>query len=202
MSKIWGPLGWMTLHSVSLIYPEQPTYAEKQIAARFLDLFAETISCNECKIHFKQIYAIYKSLHPDFLDSRQNFAIFIFRAHNTVNLRIDKPRPSTVSECLKTLKLATKQTSLATFRTSYLSYLSRNWGRDISGQGLMVKNQVKEMIKINTEYWSPREIPIPVLKEDDVTASIENSNMRVTSQGVAISAIVGFKGGKLRLAKR
>ena len=97
MSKLWGPLGWMTLHSISLIYPEQPTYTEKNIAARFLDLFGETISCNECKVHFKQIYALYKTLHPDFLNSRQHFALFIFRAHNTVNLRLDKPRPITVS---------------------------------------------------------------------------------------------------------
>jgi hypothetical protein len=202
MSKIWGPLGWMTLHSVSLIYPEQPSYAEKQIASRFLDLFGETISCNECKVHFKQIYALYKSLHPDFLDSRQNFALFIFRAHNTVNLRLDKPRPTTVSECLKTLKAATTHTSLPAFRSSYLSYLLRNWGRDISGQGMMVKSQVKEMIKINNEYWSPRDIPIPALKEDDVISPIQNSNLRVSSNGVAVSISVGFKGGKLKLMKR
>ena len=202
MSKIWGPLGWMTLHSVSLIYPENPSYEEKQITARFLDLFGETITCNECKIHFKNIYSIYKAIYPNFLDSRQNFALFIFRAHNTVNMRLDKPRPSTVSECLRTLKLATTHTSLSAFRSSYLSYLLRIWGRDISGQGMITKGQVKELININNQYWSPRDIPIPELEEDDVITPIHNSGLRVAPSGVAISSNVGFKGGKLRLGNR
>lgn len=202
MSKIWGPLGWMTLHSVSLIYPEEPTHAEKYIASRFLDLFGETISCNECKTHFKNMYAIYKSIHPEFLESRRDFALFVFRAHNTVNMRLDKPRPSTISECLQTLKAATVNTSLATFRTSYLSYLLRNWNRHVSGEGLITKSQVKEMIKINNEYWSPREIPIPVLEEGDVMTPIQQAATRVSIRGTVVSTAVGFKGGRLKLGKK
>jgi hypothetical protein len=201
MSKLWGPLGWMTLHSVSLIYPEQPTADEKYIANRFLDLFSETISCNECKSHFKTMYSLYKAMHPEFLNSRQDFAVFIFRAHNTVNLRLDKPRPSTMVECLATLSEATKQTSLAAFRTSYLSYLLRIWGRQVSGEGMIIKSHVKEMIKINNEYWSPREIPIPELIEADVMIPIQKETLRVNFRGVAISSAVGFKGGRLKLGR-
>uniref|UniRef100_A0A6C0B166 thiol oxidase n=1 Tax=viral metagenome TaxID=1070528 RepID=A0A6C0B166_9ZZZZ len=202
MTKIWGPLGWMTLHSVSLIYPENPSQYDKQIATRFLDLFGETISCIQCKSHFRNIFNIYKSSNPEFLNSRQDFALFGFRAHNTVNLRLDKPRPSSVSECLRTLKAATAQTSFASFRQAYLSYLLKNWGHDISGQGLVTKEQVKDMIKINNEYWSPREIPIPDLKEGDIITPIELSKSRVNSRGTVVSNFVGFKGGKLMLTKR
>lgn len=201
MTKLWGPLGWMTLHSVSLLYPETPSYSDKQIAIRFLDLFGETISCNECKVHFKQLYSLYKAIHPDFLDSRQNFALFIFRAHNTVNMRLDKPRPTSVSECLQTLKNATVHTSLASFRTAYLNYLLRNWRYDVSGQGMITKKQVNEMININNEYWSPREIPIPALQEGDVTTPVYAQNLRVNTQGRAVSSKVGFKGGRLTLRK-
>jgi hypothetical protein len=202
MSKIWGPLGWMTLHSISLIYPEEPTHTEKYIASRFLDLFGETITCNECKTHFKTMYAIYKAIHPEFLESRRDFALFVFRAHNTVNMRLDKPRPTTVSDCLQTLKAATVNTSLATFRTSYLSYLLRNWNRQVSGEGLITKSQVKEMIKINNEYWSPREIPIPVLEEGDVMTPIQQAATRVSIRGTVVSTAVGFKGGRLKLGKK
>jgi len=202
MSKLWGPLGWMTLHSISLIYPEEPSYTEKYIAKRFLDLFGETISCNECKSHFKAIYALYMAMHPEFLNSRQDFALFVFRAHNTVNMRLDKPVPSTISECLLTLKAATAHTSFSQFRTSYLSYLMRNWGRGISGEAFITKNQVKEMIKINNEYWTPRDIPIPSLTEADVTTPIERTGMRVNTNGIAVLSNVGFKGGKLKLLKR
>ena len=201
MSKLWGPLGWMTLHSISLIYPQEPTAMEKYIASRFLDLFGETITCNECKSHFKHMYSLYKSIHPEFLNSRQDFALFVFRAHNTVNIRLDKPTPKTVSECLLTLKLATTQTSLAEFRQSYLSYLMRIWGRNVSGEGMITRNYVVEMNKINNEYWSPRELAIPDLIEGDVITPIQSSVLRV-SRGVAVSTAVGFKGGKLTLARR
>jgi hypothetical protein len=199
MTKLWGPLGWMTLHSVSFIYPEKPSVAEKTIAEKFLELFTETISCNACKSHFKTIHLMYKSSNPDYLNSRQNFAIFVFRAHNTVNKRLDKPRPSTVAECLASIKLATTHTSLAQFRQSYLSYLNRNWGIYGSGDGFILRGHVKEMIKINNEYWSPREIPIPELEEANVLAPIEKLNARIAPSGRVSSTNVGFKGGKLRL---
>jgi hypothetical protein len=147
------------------------------------------------------MYSLYKSIHPEFLNSRQDFALFVFRAHNTVNIRLDKPTPKTVSECLLTLKLATTQTSLAEFRQSYLSYLMRIWGRNVSGEGMITRNYVVEMNKINNEYWSPRELAIPDLIEGDVITPIQSSVLRV-SRGVAVSTAVGFKGGKLTLARR
>uniref|UniRef100_A0A6C0F394 thiol oxidase n=1 Tax=viral metagenome TaxID=1070528 RepID=A0A6C0F394_9ZZZZ len=202
MTKLWGPLGWMTLHSVSLIYPEQPSLAERQIATRFLDLFAETISCNQCKLHFKTMRAMYIMSNPDYLNSRQNFAVFVFRAHNSVNKRLDKPRPATVAECLQTLRNASSQNSLAYFRNAYLSYLTRNWNREFTGDAVIIRASVKEMIRINNEYWSPRENGIPHLIEADVVTPIEKNDMRVNASGRVISTVVGFKGGKLKLGNR
>jgi hypothetical protein len=202
MTKLWGPLGWMTLHSVSLIYPEEPTEAEKIIANRFLVLFSETISCITCKNHFKIILTFYRFMKPNFLNSRQEFALFVFRAHNTVNKRIDKPRPSTVSECLASLRNATSQTSFAEFRKSYIAYLYRNSRGDFTGDGMMNKSSIKEMEKINNEYWSLREIPIPELKEDDVLSPIEKHDFRISPAGNISSVKVGFAGGRLRLTKR
>jgi len=198
MSKLWGPLGWMMLHSVSLIYPENPSPADRAIASRFLDLFADTISCIQCKSHFANIFSMYKSTHTDYLNSRQNFALFVFRAHNTVNRRLDKPTPKTVEECLLTLKIATAQTSFPQFRQAYLSYLTRNWGKDHTGEGRMIFGAVKEMIRINNEYWSLRDEPIPELDEADVTISLDK-NARIAPSGRVSSTIVGFKNGRLKL---
>jgi hypothetical protein len=199
MSKLWGPLGWMTLHSISFIYPVNPSPAERVIASRFLDLFQDTITCNQCKTHFISMHSLYKAMHPEYLNSRQDFALFIFRAHNTVNRRLDKPVPNTVSQCIQTLQMATTQTSFAQFRQAYLSYLTRNWGRDLTGEGRMHMGTVKEMIQINNEYWSPRDIPIPELAEADVVTMIERRNLRIGPTGSVVSAVVGFRNGKLKL---
>jgi len=200
MTKLWGPLGWMTLHSVSLIYPENPSPAEKQIASRFLDLFADTISCNQCKMHFKTIRLLYASSNPGYLNSRQEFALFGFRAHNTVNRRLDKPLQSTVAHCLQSLRNATSQTSLANYRSSYLTYLSRNWAREFTAESLIILGSVREMNKINNEYWSPRDSGIPDLAEADVVTSIERDGVRVSSDRL-VSTSIGFKGGRLKLGR-
>lgn len=203
MSKLWGPLGWMTLHSVSLIYPDIPTYEERAIASRFLDLFASTITCIYCKNHFVSMYALYKVIHPEYLNSRQDFALFVFRAHNTVNKRLDKPRISSVADCIQTLKYNTMSTTLAQFRSAYFSYLLRIWGQDLSGDGRMLQKDVRDMIKINNDYFIPRELTsIPELDEADVMTPIEKSNTRVTSTGYIISTKVGFAGGRLKLGRK
>jgi len=205
MTQLWGPLGWMTLHSVSFIYPNQPTSQEKALLTRFLDLFADTISCNACKAHFKNMRAIYVTLYPDYLNSKTDFAYFVFRAHNTVNKRIDKPRCPTVSSCLAAVRAATVNTSLSQFRASYMAYLTRNWGRDTSGDGRMTYAQVKELIIINNEYWSLRETEIPDFPEADILTPIERIATRVSyrsGNSAAVSTNVGFKGGKLRLGIR
>jgi hypothetical protein len=143
--------------------------------------------------------AMYISLYPDYLNSRQNFALFVFRAHNTVNRRLDKPIQSTVAECLQAIRNATSQTSLAQFRISYLSYLTRNYGREFTGESLIIRNSVKEMIKINNEYWAPRDNGIPDLSEDNVVTLIERNDVRITTSVRLISSAVGFKGGRLKL---
>ena len=195
----------MTLHSVSFNYPDQPSAHETAIASRFLDLFADTISCNACKLHFKTMRAIYASLYPHYLSSKTEFAYFVFRAHNTVNKRIDKPRCSTVTECLDAVRNATANTSLSQFRASYMLYLTQNWARDTSGDGRIMHSHVRELIKINNEYWSLRETSIPNLPEADVLTPIEKGGARASfrPEGTTfVSSNIGFRLGKLRLRNR
>jgi len=203
MTKLWGPLGWMTLHSVSLIYPEVPSPEERAIASRFIDLFAGTISCIFCKSHFSAMYALYKHEHPEYLNSRRDFALFAFRAHNTVNKRLDKPRLSSVADCMTTLQNNTANTTFAQFRTSYLIYLTQNWAQEFTGEARMLQKDVREMVQINNNYWSLRELTsIPEIAEADVITPIERSNTRVGPSGNIISTKVGFIGGRLKLGRK
>lgn len=184
-TKIWGPLGWMTLHSISAIYPQQPTQADKLIIEEFISCFRETISCPYCKSHFTEMLTRYKSKYPDWNSNRNSLFLFICRAHNTVNRRLDKPIYKTIDECILTLKNATKNTSAIQFRKAYLDYLTRNWTKQSDAEGFIMMGFVRKMIKINDEYFNPRDESYTDLQiqEGNVLDFIqENSNKyRATS---------------------
>ena len=209
MTKYWGPLGWMTLHSISLNYPDTPSVEDKQILIRFMDNFTESITCQYCQSHFKTIFQTYKGLFPSWNSSKYDLFVFIARAHNTVNKRLDKPLIRTVAECLETIKSNTKNTSLSGFRQSYINYLISNWSRELSGEGRLKIGHSKQLQKINNEYWSFREVDIDSLNfpETDVLFDIEQRSVLPKATGGLPSIykgslpIVGFRfsGGKLKL---
>lgn len=204
-TKIWGPLGWMTLHSISAIYPEEPTQADKELVDQFMNAFRETIACPYCKTHFTTIFNKYKQFHPEWSSSRQSLFVFICRAHNTVNRRLDKPIYKTVLECIETLKNATTVKGSADYRKAYLDYLVSNWGRQTDGEGLMMMSFVRKMIKINNEYFNPRNVPYSdlTLREDNVLEFIPEDNNRYRASHSVLDPIryrnikVGFRSGSL-----
>jgi hypothetical protein len=206
MTALWGPLGWMTLHSVSVNYPDSPSDAERQICSRFIDLFTETITCHICKSHFLRMVQTYRVVHPEYLDSKQNFFLFVVRAHNTVNKRLDKPTVKSVAEALTTLQAATVLTSPSEYRRKYLDYLRRIWGSDSSANGLFGVQKIRELEKINTEYWNYRETSyVQFFYEADVLEYISEAGVKKTASGfvplVGPLPKIGFGGGRLKLRR-
>jgi len=172
MTARWGPLGWMTLHSISANYPVVATHADKLIVTKFINLFADTISCPSCKVHFGTMFQSYVARNPSWADGRSNLFLFVCRAHNTVNIRLDKPVIQTVQESIDTLVMLTKVTSASEFRKQYLIYLQRNWARP-DAEGFMMSASVREMMKINNEYWNLRETEFAInIPEANVTQPI------------------------------
>lgn len=209
MTKYWGPLGWMTLHSISLNYPDTPSVEDKQILIRFMDNFSESITCQYCQSHFKTIFQTYKGLFPSWNSSKYDLFVFIARAHNTVNKRLDKPLIRTVAECLEKIKTNSVHTTLSGFRQSYINYLIGNWSRELSGEGRLKIGHSKQLQKINNEYWSFREVDIDSLNfpETDVLFDIEQRSVLPKATGGLPSIYKGslpnvgfrFSGGKLKL---
>jgi len=168
MTAIWGPLGWMTLHSVSTSYPETPTITEKQLMSSWLDLFRDTITCPHCKEHFTGMLATYRAKVPRMLNSRQDFALFAFRAHNSVNRRLKKPILNTVAECMTALQTNIKTRSAHQYRLAYLAHIQRHWStlQDISG--ITSLRKIAEMKKIENEYLSRRDTNFSVTLAEDI----------------------------------
>lgn len=156
-TKFWGPLGWMTLHSISSIYPENPTQEERLLLEKFVDMFRETITCVHCKSHFTGMLNKYKQTHPEWSSSRYDFFLFVCRAHNTVNRRLDKPIFPTLQSCIERLQENTKVTSAAIYRNAYINYLISNWQREMSSDGFINSDIAKRMKRVNEEYFSLRD---------------------------------------------
>lgn len=210
MTSLWGPLGWMTLHSVSMVYPEIPSQTDKQILLRFMNLFRDSITCPNCHQHFKVIFQNYTISNPEWNSSRFNFFLFVCRAHNTVNRRLNKPKPASVKECLDMYRQNTKINSGAFYRQKYIEYLSRNWGAGMGGDGLIHIGEVRELRKINDEYWNrlTDDSIATFVMNADVLAFIEETPQTrpfMSASGIFSSipnnqVHVGLKRGRFRLS--
>ena len=153
-------MGWMSLHSISVAYPDNPTQSDKSLLNEFMNSFAATITCIHCRQHFGSMFVGYKNSVPSWENSKQDLFIAICRLHNTVNNRLDKPIPKTVAECIASLKVATTYTNQFEFRKKYIEYLQKDWnifGRGSSYQPVAL-NAIKVMQRINESYWNLREI--------------------------------------------
>ena len=181
MTAIWGPLGWMTLHSVATSYPEVPTPAEKQLMVTWLDLFRDTITCPSCRDHFTDMLAAYRKQYPHMLNSRQNFAVATFRMHNAVNRRLQKPIYSSVEECMATLKNNIRTRSAFDYRVSYNNHILRYWRTQQDTAGLVALKKVYQMKKIEIEYISERDTKFEVTIQPDIV--VLPSDVMTTKSG-------------------
>jgi hypothetical protein len=205
-TKFWGPLGWMTLHSISSIYPENPTRDERILLERFVEMFRECITCVHCKTHFTSMLTKYKQKHPEWSSSRYDFFLFVCRAHNTVNRRLDKPIFPTLEASIDRLKEITKVTSGATYRNAYMTYLINNWSREMSADGFINADIAKRMKKINEEYFNPRDtnfVDFSLGREGDVLEFIqEDTRIYNTGAGIPnIGKVINQSQGNVQLPK-
>jgi hypothetical protein len=84
---------------------------------------------------------------------------------------LDKPTPSTVAECISTLKNATSYTSPSEFRKKYIEYLLRDWNSNrYTSYYFYALSEAEKMRKINEEYWNIREVSYSdvTFEEDNV----------------------------------
>lgn len=211
MTSVWGPMGWMTLHSVAACYSDTPTPAEKDLILRFITQFAECITCPSCKQHFSAMFATYRRTHPDWNASKFNMFVMVCRMHNSVNMRLDKPRPNTVAECIAQLKRATSVTPQAVFRRNYIAHVIRNWASQHTGESFIFLAAAREMLRINDEYVVSREVDYAdlTMPEADVLEVVqEGADIYRVGNGITpFSPMVspkGFslRGGRLRLGAR
>lgn len=202
MTTVWGPLGWMTLHSVATCYSEHPSQSEKELMYSWIDMFRDTITCPYCRDHFTTMLQAYRTSFPTMLNSRQDFSLFTFRAHNAVNRRLKKPLQTTLEDCIETLRNNVKSRSAVDYRTSYLNHIGRFWKSWQDITGIIALKKINEMRKIETTYVRPRDTnfmltltpDVVILPRDALESSEENSGIPS-----AVTLPRGQTGGRFRL---
>jgi hypothetical protein len=187
MTAIWGPMGWMTLHSVSTSYPEVPNQSERVLMSQWLEYFRDTITCPSCREHFTEALAKYRREQPYMLESRQQFAIACFRLHNTVNARLSKPIYNSVEECMATLRGNIKNRTAQDYRISYVNHIMRYWRTQQDITGIVAMKKVLEMKKIEIEYIDSRDTKFSVTLTPDivVTSSYVKPVQRINTDTIA-----------------
>ena len=157
MTSIWGPLGWMTLHSVASCYPDTPVQSEKTLMNTWLDMFQATITCPSCREHFGTALGSYRRQYPHMLSSREEFLVCTFRLHNAVNRRLNKPIHSTVSACFEQLRNNVRSRTARDYRIAYINHIQRFWRTMQDVTGITSLKKINEMRKIEYEYLQRHE---------------------------------------------
>ena len=85
---IWGPKTWFFLHSVALIYPENPTKQDKKNYKTFFESLQHVLPCPGCSDNYKRHL---KELPID-LSNNINLNKWLIEMHNKVNDIYNKPR--------------------------------------------------------------------------------------------------------------
>jgi len=80
--EVWGPCGWIFLHSISYSYPEDPSDSHKKQYSDFLYSLKNVLPCESCSKH----YSDYISKYPPLLNSRDDFTKWMIDLHNNVNM--------------------------------------------------------------------------------------------------------------------
>jgi hypothetical protein len=155
MTKVWGPLGWATLHSISACYPDTPTMYEKELIMRWFKMFTQTIVCPSCMQHFEEMLDGYIQRNPNWNASRKNLVEFVFRAHNTVNARTYK-KVYSFYDSIAELKKNIPEDAAGQKRREYLVLIRTDWMHNMTLQGISNAPRLKEMFIIEDTYWSKR----------------------------------------------
>jgi hypothetical protein len=205
MTKKWGPMGWVTLHSVAAAYPDSPSEYEKEMLSRWIKSFRDTILCPSCMKHFTDMLGNYELKHPDWRNSRKNFMQFVFRAHNTVNVRTHKPVYSFAQSMEALRTIIPTDTSATQVRRDYLLYIRSDWMRNMTLTGISSFSKIKELNLIEQDYWGTRTFSWDDILElgGDINVSPISEQLSVLNSTPNIPKLTAPTGGfSLKLSGR
>jgi hypothetical protein len=89
MTKIWGPIVWTALHTISFNYPVNPTSEDKKHYKDFIYSLRYVLPCKYCRINLTKNLK-QKPLQMCHMKNRDTFSRYIYELHELVNKMLDK----------------------------------------------------------------------------------------------------------------
>ena len=90
--EIWGPGGWLFLHTITLNYPTNPTFEDKENYKNFFISLKNVIPCKNCAKHYSENLNNFPI--DDSLNSKEDLVKWLIDNHNKVNVKNKKRKYS------------------------------------------------------------------------------------------------------------
>ena len=89
-TRVWGPAGWLFLHSIAQNYPWNPTEQKKREYLEFFRLIGYVLPCRYCRESYQDfIKEPGTILNISVMASRKTLAFWLFKIHNAINRKLD-----------------------------------------------------------------------------------------------------------------
>jgi hypothetical protein len=83
---IWGPPMWISLHTITLNYPDKPTSCQEKMIREFFWNLQYVLPCELCRNHYSEMIRT----HPPNTKDRKSLVYWLIDRHNQVNERLGK----------------------------------------------------------------------------------------------------------------
>ena len=89
-TRVWGPAGWIFLHSIAQNYPWDPTDEQKLNYYTFFKTTGNVLPCRYCRESYQKfIEEPGTKLSMDTMKNRKTLFIWLYRVHNKINKKLE-----------------------------------------------------------------------------------------------------------------
>jgi hypothetical protein len=94
-TRVWGPAGWLYLHSIAQHYPHHPDTSQKRNYLEFFKMIGNVLPCRYCRESYQKFITEQDTLlQLSVMENRQTLSKWLYLIHNKVNKKLGYQIPS------------------------------------------------------------------------------------------------------------